>query len=208
MFLKKIIIFKAKLYRKIFSKIFLFYYKIYFRENFSVNLMHFENVGDRHSFIFILKDKNGNHFVYKKLNFFMLIHDKLYLGIDFINDKKLFNYFKELKNHNFCNIPTFFQFKNKVICEYLGDDYQRLDKIIEENNKNISLLSGYKEKIKQLILRLNEIGYIHGDIKAKNIYIRKSDHFIIFIDWDGMRKKEKQPNLDLEKLDIVFQRFI
>ena len=126
----------------------------------------------------------------------------------YINDKKLFEYFEELKSQGFNNIPNVFLFKNKIIYEYLNNNYERLDKIIEKNNENIALLLNYKEKIKQVILHLNNIGYIHGDIKAKNTYIRKVDNFIVLIDWDGIRKKDKTPNLDLEKLDTVFKKFI
>lgn len=200
----------ARIYQRLFYPFFAFYYKFFFDNRFIIRRVRLKDYRDSSSFIFILSDQlNKKDYFFKKQNFIANIYDRYFLEHPRLNDKELRFVFEEtLKNPVIKDIvPEFILFKGKLLISSLeNEDFMRLDYFFENYKADADKINKIKKTLEKVVDELNRIGYIHGDIKAKNIYLNKKDIKIKIIDWDGLRKISKpEKDLDKKKLEQIFK---
>ncbi|MBI4812393.1 protein kinase [Candidatus Falkowbacteria bacterium] len=208
-FLSFFLLLSARLYKTLFYLPFYFYYRFYFRDYFNVAKLKLEDEKESNSLLFLLTEKNGSKsYLYKKQNILSVFYDMFFLNYKRIDGVELYSAVEQLKkNHILKEIfPEFILYKNKLLADFLNkNEYKRLDYFLDESIKNDDA-ARIREELKKIADELNNSGYIHGDIKAKNIYINKKTRKIKIIDWEGLRKiSDSEKTVDKEKLEKIFE---
>ncbi len=199
----------SRWYRFLLAPFWLACYRFYFRNIYQVNLLKIDSSEIPASFLFkAVSLTNEENYIFKKQNFFNSWYDYLFIGYRQLSDQDLFQTLSELKMNKVIaeHLPEIKLVRNKIFFEYLdGQSYRRLDNFFSADKFKQAQLSDIKQKLENLILAINQAGYIHGDIKAKNIYLNQKTGRIVLIDWDGLRVlKMKEKDLDKQKLEQIF----
>lgn len=199
----------ARIYQFIFYPFFSAYYKFFFKDKFKIGKAKLGDYRDSSSFVFVLLDLKEVDYFFKKQNFIANIYDRYFLKHSRLDGKNLHSALEEISKNPAVKeiIPDYILFKDKLLIKSLeNEDFTRLDYFFENYKSNIDKINKIKKTLERIVEELNKLSYIHGDIKAKNVYINKKDEKIKIIDWDGLRKiSEPEKDLDRRKLKQVFE---
>ncbi|GMU73915.1 MAG: hypothetical protein AMXMBFR44_1140 [Candidatus Campbellbacteria bacterium] len=129
------------------------------------------------------------------------------MGLDWLPDKECFLILKKLtedvvlKN----NIPKVVLFENKILTEVITESESLKDFLAK--NPTLAERMKIKKQVQDFTSRLHDLGYVHGDIKAKNILLNEKGE-IYFIDWDYLNFQTPASIVREEKtLQVVLDLF-
>jgi serine/threonine protein kinase len=197
------------LYRFLATPFWLAYYRFYFRNIYQVNILQINNQETPASFLFrLISQKSGEGYIFKKQNFFNSWYDRLFIGYCRLSDYDLYQALNNLSRKEAIakHLPQIKLEKGKILFEYFDEkNYCLLDNFFDAGKFNQAELIVVKQELENLIIAINRSSYIHGDIKAKNIYYNQKTGRIVLIDWDGLRVlREEEKDLDKQKLEQIF----
>lgn len=213
MFIKNLfsflLIILALAHKKVFYFLYELFFKIKFSSDFKLERLKYERARNS-SFLFILENKKtGRKYFFKKQNPFSRLYDLVFLSYGRMSDRALYYEIQNLSGSSPVSsiAPTMILFKKYLLTEYLDDNnHARLDDYLSANKQDKGKVERVREKIFSGVRELKRAGYVHGDIKAQNIYIEKNNGEVKIIDWDGLRKlTPHEESLDESKLSPIFE---
>lgn len=186
--MKKILLCLSKINKEYFYWFVFIFNKIKFSKKFKIKRV--ESSTFRSSptnFLFLAEDKeNDKVYILKSSNFFSRMYHKS-LGLFWVSEKERCVLFRKISKDPFLSqhIPTFVIYKKKIFFEYI-DDAPSLD-ILLSKKSDFFYDGNIQKDIKNYFLNLHKAGFVHGDIKLKNILIsQKEDKTFYIIDWDDL----------------------
>ena len=147
-----------------------------------------------------LRSKTSKLYVLKNTNFLVSYQSRCKVGM--LDETKKYNILsrirevQNIKKH----VPEILYFKGKLFFEYIKDA-----KTLDRCDLAPKDIPNLKKCISNFIYDLHDTGYVHGDIKNKNILVGNKNNNGYIIDWDNVNiLTETSRERDLFLLNRLF----
>lgn len=187
----------------LFYVLFLPIYLLYYRLAFSPYLTRLFKLSTR-TFLFTVNKSTEGAYIFKKKNPVWHFYNILFLRKKFLSQTDFKKTLLALaKDSNFSQyLPHVTMYRGRMLVEYLEPNaYMSLEQLKLKCWGSKAQKSTIATNLTKAVNALHQCGYSHGDLKAKNIYINKSDLQVKLIDFEALHQLETNEKRDLSLLN-------